>query len=79
MLQRVGFLRGSYTNIFIDVTTLVIYTILNKSPYGKWTRKPLAYRDSNIFYLYITRPPVMCQLLFLNISTQLAVTQSVDN
>ena len=51
-----------------------------KGPDGKWTRKPLAYRESNTVHLLITRPPDMCQsTLFLNIFTLLAVTQSVDN
>ena len=51
----------------------------NQSPDGKWTRKPLAYRESNIVHLRVTRPPEICVNLVLNIFTLLAVTQSVDN
>ena len=31
-----------------------------KGPDGKWTRKPLAYRESKIFHLFVTRPPEIC-------------------
>ena len=27
---------------------------------GKWTRKPLAYRESNMFNLGVIRPPEIC-------------------
>ena len=37
--------------------------IQGKGPDGKWTRKPLAYRESNIFHLCVTRPPEMCDNL----------------
>ena len=39
----------------------------------KWRRKPLVYRESNIFHLCIAHPPV--STLFLNIFLLLAVTQ----
>ena len=35
-------------------------SIQGKGPDGKWTRKPLTYRESNIFYLCVTRPPDIC-------------------
>ena len=65
--------------------------VQGKGPYGKWTRKPLAYRESNIFNLCVICPPEICvNLVFKNIHTAssyticrqfmlLAVTQSVDN
>ena len=31
--------------------------IHDKGPDGKWTRKPLAYRESNIFHLYVICTP----------------------
>ena len=34
-----------------------------KGPDGKWTRKPLAYRESNNVHLLITRPPEICVYL----------------
>ena len=42
--------------------------IQGKSPDGKWTRKPLAYRESNIFNLCIISPPEICvNLVFKHI------------
>ena len=39
-----------------------------KFPYVKWTRKPLAYRESNIFNLCVIRPPEICvNLVFKHI------------
>ena len=67
------------TTIFscgIHVVSLTRFTIQAKGPDGKWTRKPLAYRESNNVHLLITCPP---ETLFLNIFTLLAVTQSVDS
>ena len=52
--------------------------IQGKGPGGKWTRKPLAYRESKISYLFVTRLRYV-STLFLNIFTLLAVTQSVDH
>ena len=34
--------------------------IQGKDPDGKWTRKSLVYRESNIFHLCVTRPPEIC-------------------
>ena len=46
---------------------------------GKWTRNPLAYRESNIFNLCIICPPeIYLSTLFLNVFMLLAVTQPVD-
>ena len=50
-----------------------------KGPDGKWARKPLAYRESNFFHLFVTNSPEICVNLVLNIFMLLAVTQSVDN
>ena len=44
------------------------FTIQAKGPDGKWTRKPLAYRESNNVHLLITRPPEICvNLVFKHI------------
>ena len=49
-----------------DNTVLMCHTIFNmiaiqgKSPDGKWTRKPLAYRESNIFNLCVICLPEVC-------------------
>ena len=69
-----------YLNHFADepLTRFNKIAIQDKGPDGKWTKKPLAYRESKIFHLCVTRPPEMCQP-FLNIFMLLAVTQSVDN
>ena len=66
-----------------------IIAIQGKDPDGKWTRKPLTYRESNILKqcvirLYreynilscICKPP---SNLFLNLITHLVVTQYVEN
>ena len=53
-------------------------SIHGKCPDCKWTRKPLVYRESNIFNLCVIRPPEICvNLVFKHIHA--AVTQSVDN
>ena len=41
----------------IDLTRFAIQA---KGPAGNWTRKPLAYRESNNVHLLITRPPEIC-------------------
>ena len=62
---------GSYLYIWCTCTVRTVYIDLTrfaiqvKSPDGKWTRKPLAYRESNNDRLRVT--------LFLNIFTLLAV------
>ena len=44
------------------------FAIQAKGPDGKWTRKPLAYRESNNVHLLITRPPEICvNLVFKHI------------
>ena len=41
-----------------------------KGPGGKWTRKPLAYRESISVRLCVTHPPEICvQLVFKHIHT----------
>ena len=42
---------------------LTRFAIQAKGPDGKWTRKPLAYRESNNVHLLITRPPEICVYL----------------
>ena len=37
--------------------------IRGKGPDGKWTKKPLVFRESKIFHLCVTRPD-MCQPCF---------------
>ena len=39
---------------------LTRFAIQAKGPDGKWTRKPLAYRESNNVHLLIARPPEIC-------------------
>ena len=48
--------------------TLTRFAIRAKGPDGKWTRKPLAYRESISVRLRVTRPPEICvQLVFKHI------------
>ena len=50
------------------VSSLTRFAIQAKGPDGKWTRKPLAYRESNNVHLLITRPPEICvNLVFKHI------------
>ena len=54
----------------IDLTRFNKTNIQGKGPDGKWTRKPLAYRESNIFNLCVIRPPEICvNLVFKQIHT----------
>ena len=47
---------------------LTRFAIQAKGPYGKWTRKPLAYRESNNVHLLIACPPEICvNLVFKHI------------
>ena len=39
---------------------LTRFAIQAKGSDGKWTRKPLAYRESNNVHLLIARPPEIC-------------------
>ena len=42
--------------------------IQGKGPDDKWTRKPLAYQESNMFHLLITRAPeIYINLVFKHI------------
>ena len=51
-----------------SLTSLTRFAIQAKGPDGKWTRKPLAYRESNNVHLLITRPPEICvNLVFKHI------------
>ena len=50
------------------IKKLTRFAIQAKDPNGKWTRKPLAYRESNSVHLLITRPPEICvNLVFKHI------------
>ena len=47
---------------------LTRFAIQAKGPDGKWTRMPLAYRESNNVHLLIARPPEICvNLVFKHI------------
>ena len=49
--------------------------IQGKGPDGKWTRKTLAYQESNIFNLCVIRPPEICvNLVFKHIFTARSYT-----
>ena len=55
-------------NIRYKELDLTRFAIQAKGPDGKWTRKPLAYRESNNVHLLITRPPEICvNLVFKHI------------
>ena len=75
-----------------DWTRLNKIATQGKGPYDKWTRKPLAYRESKMFcnppswdtcnppsWDMYNPPSWDMSTLFWNIFTLLAVTQSVDN
>ena len=54
----------------VDPVTMNLtrFAIQAKGPDGKWTRKPLAYRESNNVHLLIARPPEICvNLVFKHI------------
>ena len=70
MIKQLAFLQHMIYKIFINLTKLPSKA---KGPDGKWTRKPLAYRES------VIRPHEICVNQVLNKFTLLAVTQSVDN
>ena len=60
--------------------------IKGKGPDGKWTRKPLAYRESITFHLCIIRPPEICVnlvfkrvLSFLRYGLHACIHYLVDN
>ena len=54
---------------------LTRFAIQAKGPDGKWTRKPLAYRESNNVHLLIARPPEICvNLVFKHIHTASSYT-----
>ena len=73
------FISLNYAVNEANLTRLNKIGIQDKGPHGKWTRKQLAYRESNIFHLCVTRPPETCVNLVLNSFTLLVVTHSVDN
>ena len=61
--------RSYESRLLQDLTRdLTRFAIQAKGPDGKWTRKPLAYRESNNVHLLITRPPEICvNLVFKHI------------
>ena len=64
----VQFIPPSSTPLCHAEEDLTRFAIQAKGPYGKWTRKPLAYRESNNVHLLITRPPEICvNLVFKHI------------
>ena len=62
-----------------SLTRLNKIAIQGKGPDGRWTRRPLAYRESNSFYLCVTALLRYVSTLFLNVFTVLAITRYVDN
>ena len=57
-----------YNHCFFGAICLTRFAIQAKGPDGKWTRKPLAYRESNNVHLLIARPPEICvNLVFKHI------------
>ena len=64
-LSSFGGIPSSPGDFYQDLTRFAIQA---KGPDGKWTRKPLAYRESNNVHLLITRPPEICvNLVFKHI------------
>ena len=61
--------RVCFLSIFVFFDAgLTRFAIQAKGPDGKWTRKPLAYRESNNVHLLIARPPEICvNLVFKHI------------
>ena len=60
-----------------DLTRFNMTAIHGKGPDGRWTRKPLAYRESNVFNLCVTRPPEICvNLVFKHIHAASSYTIS---
>ena len=52
--------------------------IQGKGPYAKWTRKPLACRELNIFNICITCPPEICvNLVFLSFLNEKTIFLSI--
>ena len=62
---------GLHLSSRIQLSTLTRFNkiaIQGKGPDGKWTRKPLAHRESNIFNLCVICPPEICgNLVFKHI------------
>ena len=53
---------------FASRQDLTIFAIQAIGPDGRWTRKPLAYRESNNFHLRVRLPPEICvNLVFKHI------------
>ena len=55
-------LFNTYGHMHIELD-LTRFAIQAKGPDGKWTRKPLTYRESNNVHL-LTCPPEICVNLF---------------
>ena len=56
------------------LTTFNKIAIQGKCPDGKWTRKPLAYQESNIFHLCVTRPDEICVNFVIRSTTPCCVS-----
>ena len=55
---------------FLKLKDLTRFAIQAKGPDGKWTRNPLAYRESISIRLRVTLPPEICvQIVFKHIHT----------
>ena len=65
--RRERVIRGHKQRIW-SVQDLTRFAIQANHPDGKWTRKPLAYRESNNVHLLETSPPEICvNLVFKHI------------
>ena len=67
-LQLVLNLINYTTNFCLPMQDLTRFAIQAKGSDGKWTRKSLAYRESNNVHLRVTRPHEICvNLVFKHI------------
>ena len=63
---------GVASPLLCTASKLTRFAIQAKGPDGKWTRKSLAYRESNNVHPRVTRPPEICvHLVFKQIHTVL--------
>ena len=66
-------------DLLVHLTRFNKIAIQVKGPDDMSTRKPLAYRESNVFRLCVTSPHEICVNLVYKHSHAAAVTQSVHN
>ena len=68
MYAQCGSIAVHFNKINFQLGYSTRFAIQAKGPDDKWTRKPLAYRESNNVHLLITRPPEICvNLVFKHI------------